>query len=157
MIKAIVSDFSRTLLFPVDEKCDQGLNAYQAKVSLDPNYFFFDYFKFNEKLLAFFERIKEQFAMYIFTTGKIQETPEIKERLALIFKKIYTVDSVGFRKDDQRAYLYIAQDLELGPSDILYIDDQVLNVNTAKDAGLKSLQFQEDKEFYQQLNKLWNL
>lgn len=147
-------DFSRTLLFPVDEKCDMGLNAYQAKVSADPNYYFFDFFKFNNRLLTYLDKIKADFALYVFTTGRIQETPEIKEKLDLIFKKIYTPALIGFEKTNIKAYAFIARDLTLKPEEILLIDDNEANLAAADFAGLISLQFKEGESFYQQFNKL---
>ncbi|HSA83272.1 MAG TPA: HAD-IA family hydrolase [Patescibacteria group bacterium] len=141
MIKAIIFDFSRVLLNARDKKYTDSLNALYKKLSQSENFTSLEHFEFNQKLLDFATGLKEKIGLYIFTTGAIQEDIYFKPILAGIFKWIFTVEEVGFPKNNSEAYKVIAKKLSLEPEEILFIDDTEENVTAASEASLKTVHF----------------
>jgi len=104
MIKALVSDFSRVLLSPVDDNYTGGLNDLHKELSARGTYDFWAYFRVNQDLLTFFQTIGEQVDVYMFTTEYIQEHPDLQPKLAGIFKNIFSGAHLDLKKSDPHAY-----------------------------------------------------
>lgn len=136
MIKAILVDFSRTLLFPKNKLYNGGLNALHTKLKEDPNYNFLDHFELNSELLNYLDLIKHKFILCLLTTETIQEAPEIKGDLDKVFSKVYSSIKIGLYKKDPQVYLYIAKDLSLAPEELFFIDDTQENISAANQAGV---------------------
>lgn len=144
MIKAILSDFSRTLLFPKDENYRGSLNDLYKSVKETAGFAFFDFFTWNQELAEYFVQLKEEqnIALYIFTTDKIQDDPEVTPYLYPNFSKVFRVADIGgFKKDNPEAYKSISALLNLKPEEILFIDDAEANLGAARTAGMKTLQY----------------
>lgn len=144
MIKALLFDFSRTLLFPKDKTYTGGLNDLHKKIQENPNYNFLESFELNKELLDYLETIKNKFGLHIFTSESIQEDPAIKDDLAKIFTKIFSAKEIGLSKKDPKAYQFIAKELNLNTDEILFIDDSSENLESAKTAGLQTLQYKDN-------------
>ena len=57
MIKAILSDFARVILFPKDENYKSRLDILEKKLKRNlGNYNVFDYFRLNQEILVFSSR-----------------------------------------------------------------------------------------------------
>jgi hypothetical protein len=144
MIKAVVSDFSRTLLFPMDSAYEGSLNALYREHKSSPDFKFFDYFVWNRELKEFYE---ENFAtrgipVHIFTTENYQEDPEIQPYTQLMFASVLAVkDLDGSPKDNPVTYLKLAAKLEVQPEEILFVDDSDVNINAAKESGLQTIKY----------------
>jgi len=142
MITAILSDFSRVILNPKDKKYQGTLNGLNKKLlEKDKNYSFFDYFEFNEEILSLYRQLRLRYSANIFTSGTIHNRPEVRRIVAPIFENIYTAKDFGINKKQPDAYLFIAEKLNKKPSDILFIDDQIDNIQAAHKAGLNTIQY----------------
>jgi HAD superfamily hydrolase (TIGR01549 family) len=150
-MKTLLFDFSRVILFPKDETYDGSLNSLHAKLKETDNYHFLDHFEFDEVLLDYLAENKSLFDLCVFTTGVIQEMPEVKARLGNIFKKIFTVKEVGFDKTDPQAYKKIAGEIGPKPEQILFIDDNIENLEAAKSAGLKTIRYVSTEQLLSEL------
>src|SRR6266705_1940087 len=104
MIKAILFDFSRVLLFPKKGTVIESLNGHHREMSKQKDYKFFDHFELNEELLEFLEKIKDKYTLYIFTSETIQETPEVALRIEKIFKKVFSGLRMGLDKKGSESY-----------------------------------------------------
>lgn len=153
MIKAMLFDFSRTLLFPKDKTYTGGLNDLYKKISENQNYNFLEYFELNTELLDYLETIKNKFGLHIFTSESIQNDPAIKNNLTNIFTKIFSAKQMGLSKKDPKAYEFISRKLNLNPNEILFVDDSSENLELAKTAGLQTLQY-KDNSTINELNTL---
>lgn len=131
MIKAIVSDFSRVLLFPKDTGHEGGLNVLHKKLSQNSEYNPLDHFELNTELLDFYRSLKKNYPLYIFTTDSIQDAPEFQKYLQPVFEKIFSASKMNTSKKDPEAYRKIAANLHLNPETILYIDDSAENIEAA--------------------------
>ena len=153
MIKAVVSDFSRVLLSPIDDDYTGGLNDLHKELSASGTYDFWSYFQVNQDLLAFFQTIGERVDIYMFTTEYIQEHPALQPSLAGIFKNIFSGARLGLKKSDPQAYETIAENIGLKPEEILYIDDKQANLDVAKQAGLNVALFQTNNQIIPYIGK----
>jgi len=145
-METIVFDFSRVILFPKDQNYQGGLNKLHKDLSVKSDYKFLDNFKFNDELIKYLKLNKEKFELYIFTTGNIQNTPEVQRKIKGIFNKIYTVTDLGLGKESSKTFNILAQKIGKKPEDILFIDDTLQNVEAAKKAGLKTIQYNKDNK-----------
>lgn len=145
-VKALLFDFSRTLLFPKDKNYDGGLNSLHQKLSEDQNYKFLDNFELNSELMKYSNSIKDKVSLYIFTSESIQEDPSIKDDISKLFIKIYSAKKMGMSKKDPESYKHIAQDIGLNPGEILFIDDSQENLDAAKIAGLATTKYTNNPE-----------
>ena len=120
MIKAIISDFSRTLLFPKDKTYEGSLNQLYKELKEKDGFKFFDYFEWNQLLEEFYEKLllEKKIDVYIFTTEKIQEDPEVYPYTQRIFSDVFTVeDTNNLTKDNSEAYELLTDKLELRPEE----------------------------------------
>ena len=146
MITTLLFDFSRVLLFPKDKSYRGELNPLHAELSKNPNYKFLDYFELNAELLRFLKGIKDRSELYIFTSGTIQDAPEIQPTLRDIFVRVYSAERIGLSKKDPDSYSFIANDLGINAGEILFIDDTAANIKAARAAGLETLLFVSTQE-----------
>ena len=153
MIKAIVSDLSRTLLFPKDENCSEGLNPLHKRLSSEDNYDFWAYFKLNQDLLNLYQTINDKVTLYMLTTGHIQEWPPLKEKLQGIFKGIFSTAVLDWpSKSDPQTFKILAQKIGIKPNEILYIDDNKTFIEAAKQSGLIVVTFESNEQAIQDIN-----
>jgi hypothetical protein len=62
--KVLIVDFSRVLLFPVEDNVD-SLNKHHETLSKDPTYSLFDHFWLNHRLLDYLEKVSKAMPVYI--------------------------------------------------------------------------------------------
>lgn len=72
-----------------------------------------------------------------------------KFKLDQIFDKIYSSAHLGIAKPEPEIFEYALKDLNLAPEEVIFIDNQQNNVNSAKKLGIKAILFVNS----QQLNK----
>lgn len=154
MIKAIIFDFSRTLLFPVDRDYKESLNDLYKSVKDSYNFKFFDYFYFNKELLEFAGKIRNNLRTYIFTTDSIQEDLQIKDVIDKHFIKVFSAKDIHLDKNDIKSYQFIISELGFKPDEIVFVDDSDENVQTAKKAGINTIKYAEFDKFIQRLQEL---
>ena len=153
--KAILFDFSRTLLLPADKTYQGDLNPLHARLKQEnPNYAFLKHFVLNSALLDFLEKIKDKFKLYIFTSGSIQNAPEIRDDLEIVFSGIYSAETMGYSKKDPEAYMQIAKELNFSPNEICFVDDSQQNIKAASKAGLKTILFETNEKLISLLKKI---
>lgn len=144
-ILAVVSDFSRVILFPKDEKYTGSLNELHKELTKqDTAYDFESYFTLNTELLAFYREICSRVPVSIFTSDLIQEHPAIKDEVYKAVKGVFSANRMQVRKDEPESYLTLANLLRVSPENILYIDDQQINIDVATKAGYKTLLYTDN-------------
>lgn len=155
MIKALLFDFSRTLLFVKDPSYQGKLNDLYRNIISKKGYNFFDYFTLNNELFNYLKPLKNKYTLAIYTTDIIQNDPSLKTILDDQFAYVFAANEMDITKKDPQGYLLIAKKLNKKPDQILFIDDQLVNLNAAKKAGLQTIQFISNKQLFNDLkNKL---
>jgi HAD superfamily hydrolase (TIGR01509 family) len=148
MITTILSDFSRVILFPKDKNYKGTLNGlYKELENKKIPYDFFDYFEFNDDILNLYRQLKNKYSINIFTTGTIQNTQEVKQKLDNIFDNIFSAEEYGLDKAKPDSYKFIANKLGKQASQILYIDDQEKNIKAAKKTGMETILYTNYQTF----------
>lgn len=141
MIKALLFDFSRTLLFPKDLNYGGGLNSLYNEVKVKENFKVFDYFDINQQILDSVNYLKDKYPSYIFTTDSIQEDPEIQNRIKGSFVKIFSAKAIGLEKTNKDSYQFILNEIGFEASEVLFIDDSQDNVSTAAAVGINTIKY----------------
>ncbi|MFB6182109.1 MAG: HAD-IA family hydrolase [Candidatus Magasanikbacteria bacterium] len=154
MQKILISDLSRTVLFPTDEDYDGSLNDLHEELSQQDDYQVWDHFRLNEDLLEFYKKINDKTDVYIFTTRFIQEYPPIAKKLEPIFENIFSVKSDDLpAKSDPKAYKKLADKLDIDVEQIVFVDDNTSNTQAAKEAGVKTVEFNSTEQAIGDINE----
>ncbi len=154
MIKALLFDFSRTLLFSKDTNYTGSLNDLYKQNKDNPDFNFFAYFELNAELIDYLKSVKEKFKLFIFTSESIQNDSAIINDLNKVFDKIYSAKEIGLSKKDINSYKHIVSDLNLNPSEILFIDDSEENIRTAEKTGILVFCYQSNEALLSYLKKV---
>jgi HAD superfamily hydrolase (TIGR01549 family) len=151
MIKALISDFSRVLLFPKDKTYAGGLNKKYSDLLHTGDFNFFEYFELNQELTDFYQTFKNTLDLYILTSETIQDAPEIQPQLNRIFEEVFSAKKLGVSKKDSDTYKLIAEKIGLKPSEILYIDDNEENIVAASISGYKTILYANNHQVLEAL------
>lgn len=155
MITTILSDFSRVILNPKDKSYEGTLNGLHKILSeKNKDYSFFEYFEFNDEILNLYRKLKPKYSMNVFTTGTIQNRPEVRRVIDLIFDNIYAAKDFNLDKKQSNSYVFIAGKLNKKPVEIIFIDDELKNINAAHEAGLYVIHYTNFEETAQNLQHM---
>jgi putative hydrolase of the HAD superfamily len=61
---------------------------------------------------------------------------------------------IGWEKPDEKIFKYVTEQLPYSKEEILFIDDEISNVNAAKEFGIKAIHFTDTSQFIADLNSL---
>lgn len=153
MIKALISDFSRVLLFPLFPHSG-SLNGLHKELSVQPNYRLLANFELNIELLKYYESLSKKLPCYIFTSENIQDSPEIEPFIKPVFSQIFSAMKMGLDKKDENAYKKLAEMVNLSTSEIVYVDDSEVNIEAAKKVGMNVILFKDNKSLKENLQDL---
>jgi HAD superfamily hydrolase (TIGR01549 family) len=153
MIKAVIFDFSNVLFFYRESNFQGSINGKHQELKKNSLYNIFDHFELNQELLDFANTIKSKCDLYIFTTGTVQQEPKILETINPIFKRIFTVEEIGFYKEDPLAFKEICRLINIPSKNILFIDDTLENIEAAKNAGLNAIPYLSNDQILQEIKK----
>jgi len=157
MIKAIISDFSRVILFPKDTNYLGGLNNLHKELSQKPDYKALDHFNLNIELLDFYKSLQDKTLFHIFTTDSIQDSHEFQQYLQPIFSKVLSAKKMNVDKKDPGSYKSVATQLKLKPNEILYIDDTPDNVQAARAAGFNTVIYTDNTTLFRSVKEILGL
>lgn len=153
MIKALLFDFSRVLLFPKDKSYKGGLNELNNKLREESDYRLLDHFYLNTELLNFLKN-QNNLPVYIFTQETIQESPEIKDKIKGIFRRIFSGRRMGLEKSNPDSFAVVAKEMGFDSSEIFYTDDTGKNVKAAKTAGCSAVKYLDNAQIISELQKI---
>ena len=153
MVTALLFDLARVFLFTKDKNYNGELNALHKNLLSKPEYKFHDHFVFNEELFDIAEKLKLKTELYMFTSGTIQEAPEVQIKINSLFKEIYSAEKLGFYKSDPLAYLRITGMMGKTQEEIVFIDDSSKNVLAAQEANLTAILYTGNFQLINDLQK----
>lgn len=154
MITTILSDFSRVILNPRNISYKGTINnLHKELLGKQDDYSFFDHFEFNDEVLNLYKTLRKKYSVNVFTSGTIQNRSEIRKVIDPIFENVFTAKDYNLDKKQPESYLFIAKKLGKRPQEILFIDDQIDNINAAKKAGLNTILFTDYKNLVLALKK----
>ena len=145
MIKAILTDFSRVIIFANADV--PSLNRHHRELKGTNDYRFYDHFFLNHSLLERLEQISHSIPVYIATSGALHELDEVKSHLGMI-----TQSFTELAKSNPDSFRHIARQLKLNPDEILYIDDSATPVIAATTAGLIAIRYADNATLFADLD-----
>ncbi|MDO8451410.1 MAG: HAD-IA family hydrolase [bacterium] len=151
MIKALITDFSRVLLFPKDKSYSGSLNGLHRDLSIQPNYRLLDSFELNTQLLEYYKSLAGKLDLFVFTSESIQDSPELQPFIKPVFKEIFSAMKMEIDKKEESAYKKLVTAVNLDPAEIIYIDDSETNIDAAKKAGLQTILFKDNESLKTEL------
>lgn len=155
MTQIVISDFSRVVIFPKDPIYKGELNVLHKNIIKERSvYNIDDYFYFNEELLDFYKSLKGRYKVVMFTSGVLQEHPQVKEKLQGIFDEIFSSQYLNLPKTKPVSYTTICQKLNIVVENAVFIDDSNQNINAANKAGLQTVLYVDNQEAIEAIRKL---
>jgi len=148
MIKSIISDFSRVLLFLKEEDPSIKLNAFHQEMLKSGDYDFWQYFRLNQELLDYYQQLAKKLNLYIFTTEYLQEYPPVKQVIDPVFTEIFSAHRLGYQKNNPVAFQYLIKQIGLPPEHVLYIDDKKANTDAAKQSGILIYHYDNNQNLF---------
>jgi FMN phosphatase YigB (HAD superfamily) len=139
MIKFIISDFSKVLLFPKDKNYAGKLNDLHKKNLESGGYDFWKHFELDQKLFDYYKTLSKNYELFIFTSEYIQDYPPVRQILDTVFRKIFIAFEMNVKKDDPIAYQKLSDLLDCSPEEIIYIDDSQANVDAANKVRMNAI------------------
>ncbi|KXK12058.1 MAG: Phosphoglycolate phosphatase [Microgenomates bacterium OLB23] len=142
MITTILSDFSNVILRFNKPTFIGSLNGlYRELLNSGKPFNFFDYYEFDNELLSYYKKLGKKYSMNIFTTSQIQNDPKSKEVLENMFSQILSAENLGVNKAEPAAYVMVAEKLGKDTEEIVFIDDQIKNIEAAEKAGMTGIHY----------------
>ncbi|MCP3659010.1 MAG: HAD-IA family hydrolase [Bacteroidetes bacterium] len=91
---------------------------------------------------------------YIGSNQDLYRGRYIKKLIGKYFEKCFISAEMGYNKPNPKFYSYIEKELNLKPNQILFVDDNDENIESAKNKGWHTYLYKEDfKEFKQYLQR----
>tara|TARA_R110001606_G_scaffold356838_2_gene508243 strand:- start:829 stop:1449 length:621 start_codon:yes stop_codon:yes gene_type:complete len=93
-----------------------------------------------EGALELIESVKPEYHRAILSNTNAAHWPRLMDEMALAgkFHSYYASHMVGFVKPDEAIYQYVIRNLQVAPEEILFIDDNQVNIDTANALGMKA-------------------
>jgi len=151
MIKTILSDLAYVLIFPQNKSYHDELNALYQKVGSKNDFLFGEYFAINQSLFDYYNSLKSKYEIVMYTSGTLQNAKDVKHKVLETFSKVYSAAELGISKKDPNSYVFIAGKLKRNPSEILFIDDTLNNIEAAQKAGLETIRFQSNEALFREV------
>ena len=147
VIKAIITDVSRVLLFSKNKRYVGSLNKLYKSKSTNPEFRFLNYFELNRELLGLYRLWHDNNCkIYILTSDVIQDDPELKRHWNEIIDKIFSASKMETHKSKPEAYQKVLDEIGLSPGEVIYIDDNEENLKAAKEAGLHIIHHTDNEQ-----------
>lgn len=110
----------------------------------------------NSELIRFAKRLNKKFDIMILS-NESREGIEMKIRkfkLNGLFSKIYCSAILGMAKPDKKIFEYILNDLKINPKKIVFIDDRIENIESARNLKINGLLYKNLNQFKKELSLL---
>jgi len=116
----------------------------------------------NEPMLALMRELSERGYRMAILTNNVREWEELwRSKLPVdeIFELVVDSAWVGMRKPEPEIYTLTIDrlDSDLDPAQCLFIDDNELNVDAARDLGLKAVRFESNEQAIPEIREVLSL
>ncbi len=109
----------------------------------------------NTPLWSLLSDLREKYRLGILSDCPTDKTAVIKDKVDLtVFEFAIFSSDVATSKDDSSFFTQAFRELELTPSEILYVDDTQKHIFKAESLGCKAYLFQDTNQFKSYLNHL---
>lgn len=105
--------------------------------------------------LDLLERLKKDYKVFLLSNTNVihmkwieayLDKQGLKNRFFNCFDQLYFSYEMKKRKPDPETFLYVAEQNNLDPSEVLFIDDSIQHIEGAKEAGMKTYFLEKGQE-----------
>ncbi len=100
----------------------------------------------NNGLISFLKESKKDYGMLIIHSNMSDQAIDFLPELFEIVDKKYFYKSTGYSKPDPRALGYILRENNLNPQDVVFVDDSIENIDSAKTLGVKTFRYENEQD-----------
>ena len=106
---------------------------------------------FPSERIELLKRLKNKYRLFLLSNTnaihlaafqKIYREAFNNELLSDLFEKVYYSHEVKLRKPNKEVYEFVLKDSHLIPAETLFIDDALVNVEAARESGMKGIHIQ---------------
>ncbi|MEN8252853.1 MAG: HAD-IA family hydrolase [Patescibacteria group bacterium] len=109
----------------------------------------------NQELLKKIDELRNKYKTGILSNSSFMlRTPFIKSILEKNFDYIFSAQDLNLSKTDPQTYKVIAEKTKIKASEIIFVDDQIKNINAALAAGCKTILFENNQQIFSDISKL---
>ena len=106
-----------------------------------------------QKRISLINNLKSSFSTYLLSNTNVIHINEIKKKIGVkkynsfynLFNKVYYSHEIGIRKPNPEAFNVILNENELNVNEVLFIDDSIQHIKTAKKLGIKTYHLTKDE------------
>lgn len=104
-------------------------------------------------VLTSIKKLRQQVPVAIYSNTNDLHWPRLMSEMKLEdnFDYYFASHKIGFAKPDPLGFLYVAEQMQLKPEQVLFIDDNLHNINSAEKLGFIARQAQGFEQVKQQL------
>jgi len=109
----------------------------------------------NKELLKKIEKLKKRFIIACLTdTQRIHFEAHEEQGILNSFAHKFASHQIGGVKTDKNTFLKVLKHLDIKPKEAIFIDDREKNIKNAKELGIKTILFKNNKQLITDLHKL---
>lgn len=106
-----------------------------------------------KKRISLINNLKSSFSIYLLSNTNVIHINEIKKKIGVkkynsfynLFNKVYYSHEIGLRKPNPEAFNIILNENDLNVNEVLFIDDSIQHIKTAKKLGIKTYHLTKDE------------
>ena len=106
-----------------------------------------------QKRISLINNLKSSFSTYLLSNTNVIHINEIKKKIGVkkynsfynLFNKVYYSHEIGLRKPNPEAFNIILNENDLNVNEVLFIDDSIQHIKTAKKLGIKTYHLTKDE------------
>lgn len=135
--------------------------AKKQKLSLNPNWtksfkaILKDAIGINYQMYALVKQLKEKKLIIGLLSNVDEYSAKHDRELGLydLFNPCLLSCEIGLKKPDPKIFIFLIEKLKIKPSDIIFIDDKVENIEGAKEMGIDAIHFESSDQIRLQLER----
>ena len=99
---------------------------------------------------------KRGFVTGLLTNNIAEAWPTVTDGLEVekLFDVVINSAFVGMRKPEKRIYTYLLEQLEMSPENVLFLDDNRVNIEAARACGLEAIKVDEPIRVWAEIERI---
>ncbi len=111
----------------------------------------------NHEVIRLIKKLRKRVKVVCYTdTNDLHFKAHEEQGILKLFDKKFASHQIGKRKSNPSAFKKILRKLKLKPQEVLFIDNNQKNIDSAKSLGINTILFKNNKELIKDLKKFLN-
>jgi epoxide hydrolase-like predicted phosphatase len=109
----------------------------------------------NKKLLDIVDKLRSQYQVAIVSnTSEMKNMVDEQLDFFVHFDRLFFSYKLKMKKPSKRIFLYVLSKTKLKPNEVMFVDDREANLKVARELGIKSIQFNNNKQLITEFTRL---